>query len=211
MHSRGFTLVEMLVVMTISAILIAAAVPCVSVDDRAQSHFGCDQSASCHISSTRAWKRRDAATPLSIVPNARSERWRRLYAAARRPQRSMAMTGRWVGSCSRKSCPMSDESNFEAGDQVIFRQQAMGAVACSRDDSFQYLRGRVRRVSAARHRRHCRRRQTFAIDLRHGADTDRRPIARSRRIALTNAARCIPITAARLDARCAHGWPASCL
>ena len=27
MHSRGFTLVEMLVVMTISAILIAAAVP----------------------------------------------------------------------------------------------------------------------------------------------------------------------------------------
>ena len=57
MHSRGFTLVELLVVMTISAILIAAAVPHFNGRSRAIA-FQMRPISFFRISSTRAWSSR---------------------------------------------------------------------------------------------------------------------------------------------------------
>ena len=96
MHSRGFTLVEMLVVMTISAILIAAAVPAFSMDDRAQSHFRCDQSAS-FASRVRAHGSFAAATTVSICRTPGCKPAVRPCAAARPAPGPTVTTGRPAG------------------------------------------------------------------------------------------------------------------
>ena len=63
MRSRGFHLVELLVVMTISAILIAAAVPAFQWTI-ARNRIADATNRCSRISNMRAWKRRGAKTPL---------------------------------------------------------------------------------------------------------------------------------------------------
>ncbi len=194
MHSRGFTLVELLVVMTISAILIAAAVPAFQwTIARNRISDGTNQLLS-HLEYARMEASRRGST-VSLC--------RTLDANATPPVCSSAATAGADGNdwavgwvVFEKVAPNFDDSNVEAGDQVIFRQQAMGAVAApgvrvmihSSSPGAEFVayqpRGGGGIVGGG---------QTFAIDY----GTVLTPISADRAITtitLTNAARCIPIT-----------------
>ena len=192
MRSRGFTLGELLVVMTISAILIAAAVP--------------------WFQWTIARNRISDATNqlLSHLEYARMESSRRgnTISICRNPTPNLPLAA-LVGTCSsaatattdgndwaagwivfEKVPPNVDASNFEAGDQVVFRQQAMDAAGVrvmvhtnigTERVAFQ-PRGTGGMIGPG----------TFAITY----GTAPAPVANRAfgAIALTNAGRCIPIT-----------------
>ena len=194
MRSRGFTLVEMMTVMTISAILIAVAVPSFQwTIARNRVSDGTNQLLS-HLEYARMEASRRGNT-VSLC--------RTLNANLALPVCSSAATAAADGNdwavgwvVFEKIPPNVDESNVEAGDQVIFRQQAMGGMVGpgvrvmihSNSPGAEFVayqpRGAGGIVGGG---------QTFAID--YGAVLT--PISADRAIttiALTNAARCIPIT-----------------
>jgi prepilin-type N-terminal cleavage/methylation domain-containing protein len=191
MHSRGFTLVEMLVVMTISAILVAVAVPSFQwTIARNRVSDGTNQLLS-HLEYARMEASRRGNT-VSLC--------RTLDANLALPVCSSAATAAADGNdwavgwvVFEKVLPNVDESNVEAGDQVIFRQQAMGTGAGARvmihssSPGAEFVayqpRGAGGIIGGG---------QTFAID--YGAVLT--PISADRAItsiSLTNHARCIPI------------------
>jgi len=194
MHSRGFTLVELLVVMTISAILIAAAVPAFQWTIARNRISDATNQLLSHLE----YARMEASRRNNTVSICRT-----LDANLTTPVCSSASTAGADGNdwaagwvVFEKVLPNVDESNVEAGDRVIFRQQAMGAMAGpgvrvmihSNSPGNEFVayqpRGGGGIVGGA---------QTFAIDY----GTVLTPISADRAIttiALTNAARCIPIT-----------------
>lgn len=194
MHSRGFTLVEMLVVMTISAILIAVAVPSFQwTIARNRISDGTNQLLA-HLEYARMESSRrgnSVSVCRSINPNAPVATLACSSAATATTDGNDWATG-WI--VFEKVLPNIDESNFEAGDQLIFRQQAMGSGAGARvmihssSPGAEFVsyqpRGAGGIIGGG---------QTFTVDYGPvltpiSAD---RPIGS---ISLTNAARCIPIT-----------------
>jgi prepilin-type N-terminal cleavage/methylation domain-containing protein len=196
MHSRGFTFVEMLVVMTISAILIAVAVPSFQwtiarnrVSDATNQLLGHLEYARMEASrrgnavSLCRTTNPDAPVALLVCNN-----------AATAAVDGNDWAAGWI--VFEKVPPITMPGFDQAVDQLVFRQQAMVGVATSgarvmiHSDSPGGLvtyqpRGAGGIVGGG---------QMFAIDY-GGVLT---PISANRAIttiALTNAARCIPITA----------------
>lgn len=186
MQSRGFTLVEMLVVITISAILIAVAVPSFQWTI-ARNRIS---DASNLILSNLEYARMEASRRGNTVAMCRS-----LDVVT--PSCSSAPTATadgndWaVGWVVFEKAPGNvDESTVEAGDQVIFRQQGDGTggarvmihSSIGGNERYAYRpRGTGGVVGGA---------ATFAID--YGPVLT--PISAARdpaTIALTNAARCL--------------------
>ena len=105
MRSRGFTLVEMLVVMTISAILIAAAVPSLQWMVARNRISDATNLLLSDIEFARLEAARRGSTVAICRRSIQTRRSPPLLAAALRRQRSTAMTGPSVGSYLRKSSP----------------------------------------------------------------------------------------------------------
>lgn len=191
MHSRGFTLVELLVVMTISAILIAAAVPAFQWTIARNRISDATNQLLSHLE----YSRMEASRRGNMVSMCRT-----LNANAATPACSSASTATADGNdwavgwvVFEKTPPNLDGSNVEVGDTVVFRQQALGGAGVrvmihSSSPGAEFVayqpRGGGGIVGGA---------QTFAVDY----GTVLTPILADRAvptIALTNAARCIPIT-----------------
>ena len=188
MRSRGLTLVELLVVMTISAILIAAAVPAFQWTITRNRIAD----ATNLLLSNMEYARMEASrlgNTVSICrtldPNAAPA----CSAAASATIDGNDWASGWI--VFEKVPPNADETNFEAGDRLIFRQQISGGEA---------VRVLIHSNAAAQRVAFQPRGtgvvfgpQTLAIT--HGvAPTP--PVATRAlgAIPLTNAGRCIPIT-----------------
>ena len=194
MHSRGFTLVELLVVMTISAILIAAGVPAMQWTIARNRISDATNQLLSHLE----YARMEASRRGNTVSLCRSTNPNAALAALACSSAATATTdgNDWAAGwiVFEKVLPNVDESNFEAGDQLIFRQQAMGAgnarvMIHSSSPGAEFVayqpRGAGGIVGGF---------QTFAIDY----GTVLTPISGDRAITtitLTNAARCIPVSA----------------
>jgi type IV fimbrial biogenesis protein FimT len=186
MQSRGFTLVEMLVVMTIGAILIAAAVPAFqwTISRNRVSD------ASNLILSSLEYARMEASRRGNTVAMCRSLDI--ITPACSSAATATADGNDWaVGWLVFEKAPGNvDEANVEVGDQVIFRQQGDGTgrsrvmihSSIGGSERYAYLpRGTGGVVGGA---------ATFAID--YGPVLT--PISAARdpaTITLTNAARCL--------------------
>ncbi|MEO8186265.1 MAG: GspH/FimT family pseudopilin [Burkholderiaceae bacterium] len=195
MRPRGFTLVEMLVVMTISAILVAAAVPAFQWTIARNRISDATNQLLSHLE----YARMEASRRGNAVSLCRT-----LDANLATPVCSSASTAGVDGNdwavgwvVFEKVPPNLDAANVEAGDQVIFRQQAMGAMAApgvramihsnaAGGEFFAYLpRGTPGVIGSVA--------TTFAVDY----GTVLTPITGNRALAsisLTSAARCIPIS-----------------
>ncbi len=192
MHSRGFTLVEMLVVMTISAILVAVAVPSFQWTIARNRISDATNQLLSHLE----YARMEASRRGNAVSLCRT-----LDANLAMPVCSSAATATADGNdwavgwvVFEKVQPNIDGSNVEVGDQVIFRQQAMGAGGArvmihSNSPGAEFVayqpRGAGGIVGGF---------QTFAIDY----GTVLTPISADRAITtitLTSVARCIPVSA----------------
>ena len=208
MHSRGFTLVEMLVVMTISAILIAAAVPAFQWTIARNRISDATNQLLSHLEYARMEASRRGNTVSlcrSTNPNAAVAALACSSAATATADGNDWAAG-WI--VFEKVLPNVDASNFEAGDQVIFRQQAMGGAGNARVMIHSNIRPeRSLCVSAAWRRRHRGRRADVRDRLRHRADPD----FGDRAITTIALDRCRPLYS-RLprSARCAlrAPWPA---
>jgi prepilin-type N-terminal cleavage/methylation domain-containing protein len=192
MHSRGFTFVEMMVVMTISAILIAVGVPSFQwTIARNRVSDGTNQLLS-HLE----YARMEASRRGNTVSLCRTLDANLVVPVCSNVATAAADGNDWaVGWIVYEKIPPVFTPLFQAGDQVIFRQAAMGGMVgpgtrvMIHSDSpgalLEYQpRGAGGIVGGG---------QMFAID--YGPVLT--PISANRAIttiALTHAARCIPIT-----------------
>ena len=191
MRSRGMTLIELLVVMTISAILIAAGVPAFQWTIARNRISDATNQLLSHLE----YARMEASRRGNSVSLCRT-----LDANLATPVCSSASTAGADGNdwavgwvVFEKVPPNLDASNVEVGDQVIFRQQAMGAVAAPGVRVMVHTNIGTERVAfQPRGTGGMIGPGTFAIT--HG--TAPAPVANRAfgAIALTNAGRCIPIT-----------------
>ena len=190
MRSRGMTLIELLVVLTISAILIAAGVPAFQWTIARNRISDATNQLLSHLE----YARMEASRRGNVVSLCRSTNPNAAVAALACSSAATATTdgNDWAAGwiVFEKVPPNLDASNFEAGDQVVFRQQAMDGAGVrvmvhtnigTERVAFQ-PRGTGGMIGPG----------TFAIT--HG--TAPAPVANRAfgAIALTNAGRCIPIT-----------------
>jgi type IV fimbrial biogenesis protein FimT len=188
MRSRGFTLVELLVVMTISAILIAAAVPAFQWTIARNRIADATNLLQANLEYARMESSRRGNTISlcrTLDPNAAPA----CSAAASATVDGNDWATGWL--VFEKTPPNADDTNFEAGDRLIFRQQVSTgeAVRVSIHSSIAaqrvaYLPRGTGQIAGA---------QTFAI--RYGVAPT--PAVANRAlgtIPLTAAGRCIPIT-----------------
>jgi len=191
MRSRGMTLIELLVVMTISAILIAAGVPAFQWTIARNRISDATNQLLSHLE----YARMEASRRGNSVSLCRT-----LDANLATPVCSSASTAGADGNdwavgwvVFEKVPPNLDASNVEVGDQVIFRQQAMGAVAAPGVRVMVHTNIGTERVAfQPRGTGGMIGPGTFAITY----GTAPAPVANRAfgAIALTNAGRCIPIT-----------------
>lgn len=193
MRSRGVTLIEVMVVMTISAILIAASVPAFQWTIARNRISDATNQLLSHLE----YARMEASRRGNTVSICRTLNANQALPVCSSAASAGADGNDWAaGWVVFEKSGGVDESNVEVGDQVIFRQQAMGDMAgpgvrvmihssSPGAEFFAYRpRGTGGIVGGA---------QTFAIDY----GTVLTPIVADRAvpsISLTNAARCIPIT-----------------
>ena len=191
MRSRGMTLIELLVVLTISAILIAAGVPAFQWTIARNRISDATNQLLSHLE----YARMEASRRGNSVSLCRT-----LDANLATPVCSSASTAGADGNdwavgwvVFEKVPPNLDASNVEVGDQVIFRQQAMGAVAAPGVRVMVHTNIGTERVAfQPRGTGGMIGPGTFAITY----GTAPAPVANRAfgAIALTNAGRCIPIT-----------------
>lgn len=189
MHSRGFTLIEALVVMTISAILIAAAVPAFQWTI-ARNRIS---DATNLILSNLEYARMEASRRDNTVSMCRTDN-----PNVPAPVCSSAITGAVDGNdwalgwvVFEKIPPNLNAAAVEAGDQIIFRQQ-LSSAANARVMIHSNIPGGERVAFQPRGTGGITGSGTFAITY----GTVPTPAVTTRAfgaIPLTNAGRCIPV------------------
>ena len=115
------TLVEMLVVITISAILVAAAVPALQWTITRNRISDATNTLMSKHGVSRVWKRRGLGnlrfqSPALFDPNAAPAP----CSQSCYRERSMATTGQPAGSCLRRSLPNADEAQVRSRRQIDF-------------------------------------------------------------------------------------------
>ncbi len=126
MHSRGFTMIELLVVITISAILVATAIPSFQwfIARNRASNASNDLLAALQLARAEAIRR---GAPVSVSPHAQPERG----GLEKRPEAGVQRHGRcafWrkrLGQRLHHLCQgrRHDERQLEDNDVVLRRQQ----------------------------------------------------------------------------------------